>query len=184
VVDESALIQWAKNDRKQNPSSLVTHHSSLVTRHSSLVLDVWENEPHINQELLGLADIATPHIAGYSLDGKMNATRMVVQAVAGEFGLKVDPEDGLAGLRACGLSDQASRITYYDSCYTLHDYIRATYDILADVRRLRESPETFEEQRNNYPERREFSGYIVDPFPEGETGQLLQSLGFLRKPPN
>jgi erythronate-4-phosphate dehydrogenase len=178
VVDESALIQWAKNDRKQNPSSLVTHHSSLVTRHSSLVLDVWENEPHINRDLLYLADIATPHIAGYSLDGKMNATRMVVQAVAAGFGLKVDPDDGLAGFRACGLSDHSSRITYHDSCYTLHDYIRATYDILADDRRLRESPDTFEEQRNNYPERREFSAYTIDPFPDGDLRQLLKAMGF------
>ncbi len=177
VVDESALIQWAKNDRKRNPPSLVTHHSSRVTRHSSLVLDVWENEPRINRELMTLADIATPHIAGYSLDGKMNATRMVVQAVATEFGLKMDPEAGLTGLQAYGLPYHASRFTY-------HDYIRSTYDILADDQRLRESPETFEEQRNNYPERREFSGYFIDPFPQGETGQLLQSLGFLRKPPN
>ena len=149
-------------------SSLFTHHSSLITRNLSLVIDVWENEPHINRELLGLADLATPHIAGYSLDGKMNATRMVVQAVTTEFGLKLDSEDGLAGLR---ITHQASRIT-------LHDYIRETYDIRADDRRLRESPETFEEQRNQYPERREFSAYTIDPFPEGDLGQLLNALGF------
>ena len=53
----------------------------------SAVLDVWENEPEIDLELLELVDIATPHIAGYSLDGKANGTKMVVQAVCKFFKL-------------------------------------------------------------------------------------------------
>ena len=47
------------------------------------VIDVWENEPHISQELLDKVFIGTPHIAGYSADGKANATRMVLNLVAG-----------------------------------------------------------------------------------------------------
>lgn len=46
------------------------------------VIDVWENEPHISQELLDKVFIGTPHIAGYSADGKANATRMVLEAFA------------------------------------------------------------------------------------------------------
>jgi len=171
VVDEAELIRRLQGDQRPETRDRNKDNSSLVTRHLSLVIDVWNDEPHISRQLLSLTDIATPHIAGYSLDGKMNATRMVVQAVATEFGLKLDPEDGLTNLRACGLTDHGSRIT-------LHDYIRATYDILADDRRLRESPETFEEQRNNYPEHREFNAHTIDPFPEGNLGHLLKSLGF------
>ena len=56
-------------------------------RLSGSVIDVWEGEPSINRKLMNLADIATPHIAGYSLDGKIRATRMVLDAVSRHFGL-------------------------------------------------------------------------------------------------
>jgi erythronate-4-phosphate dehydrogenase len=101
---------------------------------------VWQNEPAINRQLLGLADIATPHIAGYSVNGKYNATNQIVKAVSNFFLLDIPPippllKDGLA-------------VNQNNSM--------ANYDIMADDRRLRESPETFEQQRNNYPERWEF----------------------------
>ena len=47
------------------------------------VLDVWEGEPEADRKLIGLADLATPHIAGYSVDGKSNATVTVCQAGLG-----------------------------------------------------------------------------------------------------
>lgn len=53
----------------------------------NLVLDVWESEPQINLELLSLADIGTPHIAGYSLQGREKGTLMVYQAFCGHFGI-------------------------------------------------------------------------------------------------
>ncbi|MCI0514383.1 4-phosphoerythronate dehydrogenase, partial [candidate division KSB1 bacterium] len=46
----------------------------------ALILDVWENEPEIDLELLKLVEIGTPHIAGYSYDGKINGTRMIYEA--------------------------------------------------------------------------------------------------------
>lgn len=54
---------------------------------SGLIIDVWNNEPAINTALLGAADIATPHIAGYSVEGKANGTLMVVRAAARYFGI-------------------------------------------------------------------------------------------------
>lgn len=54
---------------------------------SALILDTWCNEPFIDRELLDMADVATPHIAGYSYQGKMNGTSMAVQAVARRFGI-------------------------------------------------------------------------------------------------
>ena len=64
--------------------------ASLIT-----VLDVWENEPLIEAELLDQVEIATPHIAGYSLDGKLKGTGMIYQSVCQFFNL--DPKQGLAG---------------------------------------------------------------------------------------
>ena len=62
VADERELLRFAK----RNPAS-------------RLALDVWDNEPCINQELLAAATLATPHIAGYSLDARVNATRRVYE---------------------------------------------------------------------------------------------------------
>lgn len=56
-------------------------------RLSGLIIDVWNNEPAINPGLLDAADIATPHIAGYSVEGKANGTLMVVHAAARYFGI-------------------------------------------------------------------------------------------------
>jgi erythronate-4-phosphate dehydrogenase len=106
----------------------------------SLVLDVWPHEPEINLKLLELTAIATPHIAGYSVEGKYNATMMVVKAVRQHFGLPLDPISPLANEGPLqNLKMQA-----------------AAYDIMADDKRLRKSPETFEQQRNNYPQRWEY----------------------------
>jgi erythronate-4-phosphate dehydrogenase len=137
-----------------------------------VILDVWQNEPDINRELLGMAEIATPHIAGYSLDGKLNATRMVVNAVVKEFGIEIPVLSWtLDGLILKAFKNNESNLI-------LQDYILATYDITADDLRLRDSPGTFEQQRNNYPVRREFSAYAIDPFPEGDLGRILTGLGF------
>ena len=137
VLNEDILLNWF-----QSPPT--TSHPSLVTRHLSLILDVWQNEPHINQELLSLAAIATPHIAGYSVDGKYNATKMMVEAVSNFFKLSMVSFPPLSR----------------GGILVKPDGIPAAYDIMADDLRLRESPETFEQQRNNYPPRWEFTDAV------------------------
>jgi erythronate-4-phosphate dehydrogenase len=154
-----------------------------------LALDVWENEPDINRELLGLADIATPHIAGYSQDGKHNATRMIAESACRYFGLS-GTEGSLSITPLIGdnlilnpghlspVNSHQSPVTRHPSPVTCHSFVQATYDIMADDRRLHEFPETFEKQRNNYPVRREFSAYTIEPFPEAEIGQIMAGLEF------
>jgi erythronate-4-phosphate dehydrogenase len=61
--------------------------SALLERNITCALDVWENEPHIDAQLLERAFVTTPHIAGYSLQGKANATAMSVGALADHFQL-------------------------------------------------------------------------------------------------
>ncbi len=93
-----------------------------------LVIDVWKNEPDINRTLLAAADIATPHIAGYSIQGKMNGTTAVVRALGEAFDI-----DELKTFRVTGIS-----------------LPQALYDILADDAKLRSHPELFEQLRSVY----------------------------------
>lgn len=118
------------------------------------IIDVWENEPDIDRELLSLVTIATPHIAGYSADGKANGTSMSVQAISRHFGLGLDewrpqtiplPEKATLSLSA------KAKIKEETFC----ELSLQAYDILADDLALRLKPETFEKLRGDYPIRRE-----------------------------
>ncbi|MBR4336750.1 MAG: 4-phosphoerythronate dehydrogenase [Bacteroidaceae bacterium] len=94
------------------------------------VIDVWEGEPDIDLDLLRMTRITTPHIAGYSADGKARASQMVLDALTTHFGLpSVEAETPPPS--------------------------STPYDIDADSLRLKASPSTFEYQRNHYPLRRE-----------------------------
>lgn len=142
------------------------------------VIDVWENEPNIDFELLNLVDIATPHIAGYSSDGKANGTSMSVQALSRYFNLGLDnwvPEN----------IPTPSNPAFQIDCENLNKEeaikraILTTYDILKDDKTLRKSPSTFENQRGDYPLRREFQAYepkILNG--KNKFVQMLNSLGF------
>ena len=66
----------------------VVDEQALLASGHPFILDTWENEPHINPEVLAKARLASMHIAGYSVEGKRNASQMCLDAVAEEFGLK------------------------------------------------------------------------------------------------
>jgi erythronate-4-phosphate dehydrogenase len=150
-------------------------------RLAACVLDVWENEPGIDVELLDKLDIGTPHIAGYSADGKANGTSMSVQAVSKFFKLGMDdwfpdnlplPDNADFELDCTGLERQK----------VFFKLISRTYDILSDDRRLRSSPSTFEQQRAGYPLRREFPAYSVTlRNASPEIASVVRQLGFNSK---
>lgn len=110
-------------------------------------LDVWENEPRLDPELLRRALLATPHIAGYSEQGKATATALAVRALAREFGLPLaewyPPTAARSTPRAISWSE-------------LGDSIAAAFDIAALSRTLKAAPERFESLRDNYDYRREY----------------------------
>ncbi len=113
----------------------------------SACIDTWSGEPGINQELLTLATIATPHIAGYSLQGKANATAAVVAAVAGHFGLP------LSGWYPSGVTPVCHRkIGWREMCDAMPRY----FDISGQTAALKASPERFEKFREEYAFRQEF----------------------------
>jgi len=140
------------------------------------VLDVWEHEPDIDLELQELVDYGTPHIAGYSADGKANGTTMSVQAISRFFQLGINDwkvenvpiEDNPEILIPDELNDTQSRIAHA---------VNHCYDIAFDDRILRSSPETFEKQRGDYRIRREFFAFTVKGFREEEK-EIFRGLGF------
>jgi erythronate-4-phosphate dehydrogenase len=124
------------------------------------VLDVWENEPGIDLELLSQAYISTPHIAGYSVDGKAKGTSQVVQALSSFFCLPLldfyppllpEPLAPEFVIEGAGKS----------SFQIVHEAVLHTYPIMKDHILLQRSPSTFEQQRGQYPVRREFPSYTV-----------------------
>lgn len=143
------------------------------------VLDVWEGEPEPDRGLMDLLDIATPHIAGYSADGKANGTMASVRTVASVLGLPLTqwrPEEIPAPpqplrfrLEAAGKSRQQ----------VLSEALIHTYDPLADDRALRADPASFEQLRGDYPVRREPTAFTLD-LQDGspELAETLSAIGF------
>lgn len=111
------------------------------------ITDVWENEPHINSEYLSKSLVATPHIAGYSAQGKANATAMAVEALAHHFDLP------LKDWRPTEVKAVAPKsISWEEMCATIEEYC----DLVAESKMLRNNPEKFESLRNNYRYREEY----------------------------
>ena len=137
LVDEEFLFSLERAPFVINSSrgEVVDTASLLVAlaagKIKAAVIDTWEYEPRIRKELMEVAFLATPHIAGYSADGKANATRMSLEALCRFFGIEADfsilPPEGPKG-----------------------------YDPIRDSEWLKASPEKFEWFRENYPIRREF----------------------------
>ena len=125
------------------------------------VLDVWEGEPQLDPEFVGLLALSTPHIAGYSADGKANGTSAAVQVVARSLGLPLvnwiatgvpaPPQALDFELDATGKSTQEA----------LAEAILHTYDVSQDSERLRADLTQFEKLRGDYPVRREFEAFTL-----------------------
>lgn len=129
---------------------------------SAFVLDVWENEPNIDLELLQYAALATPHIAGYSVEGKANGTAVCVNELNKFFNLGLEAN---WYPRLLPKPDKSNEISVDCKGKSLQDIffecIMQTYNIEEDDKNLRLSPFEFEQQRINYPIRREFDFYNV-----------------------
>lgn len=108
------------------------------------VIDTWEGEPALDPELLRRAMIATPHIAGYSLQGKIRATLMALDSLSRHFGL---PRIEMAETAPDGAAAKVSAAA-----------IAASYDPFVDTAALKSDPAALERLRNTYPLRQEVQG--------------------------
>ncbi|WP_263078602.1 4-phosphoerythronate dehydrogenase PdxB [Endozoicomonas sp. Mp262] len=128
-----------------------------------VVMDVWEHEPSVDHELLGLVDLASPHIAGYSLDGKVTGTEMIYKAFCQYFGLPARVRTAaitpMAPLRMISFTENSTVASAASTA------LRAIYDIRRDDAWMRRLPELekeaarleFDRMRKSYPVRRELS---------------------------
>jgi erythronate-4-phosphate dehydrogenase len=139
----------------------------------AVVLDVWDHEPEIDGRLLARVDIGTPHIAGYSLEGKLNGTAMVYRAACAFLGVEPawSPETAVPprrpGLPLAGFGDGETALARLDrrGVAALADAVAAAYPVLRDDEALRrtvgmsetERGRAFDRLRKTYPTRREFS---------------------------
>jgi len=150
----------------------------------SVALDVWESEPDICPNLLRHVSLGTPHIAGYSLEGKINGTTMVFDDFLDWIGAQ---EDYSARLSIEPVTISSPNIN------SVNRAILASYDVFADDKRMRKALSglvkntsqqrgMFDALRREYPVRREFRSTIVDTYPQSEWGEMqrdLELLGFL-----
>jgi erythronate-4-phosphate dehydrogenase len=151
VVDSSALKSAVRSGRLR-----------------AVVLDVWENEPDIDIELLKMVDIGTPHIAGYSLDGKIAGMIMIYKAVCEYFEVepKYDLQDFLPEPAVSELKVNPNVTSDQD---VLLSAVQKIYRVDKDdtrLRRMLDKPaenrgEHFDNLRKNYPVRREFQNTRV-----------------------
>ena len=157
VVDEAALVRFAP-------------------KMSAVVLDVWEHEPTISKKVLDMTSLATPHIAGYSIEGKRNATMMITRAAASFFGWKALKNFLLPTPPVQTVSLPKLPKGWEEGLYLLFTQI---FPIFEEDFRLRLAPEHFETLRSAYILRKENSGYAI----KGASADLispkvLKALGF------
>ncbi|MEQ8428593.1 MAG: 4-phosphoerythronate dehydrogenase [Gammaproteobacteria bacterium] len=143
-----------------------------------MVLDVWANEPHINAALLEQAEITTAHIAGYSYDGKLNATRELARALQAWTHI-----DNIAIAET--ESEQVTRLDNEQDA--MYEAVMSAYDVTVDSNKLKqtlhltatERGACFDKLRRDYPVRREFNQVAISMHGVSEQDKLrLQQLGF------
>lgn len=154
------FLNAARGPVVDSPALLKALESGQV---SHVVLDTWEGEPRYRTDVLDRVDIATPHIAGHSFEGKVMGTVMVYREACRFLGVPATWSHEplmpptlvpVVEVDAAGRSDEA----------VLREVVRKLYDIEADDRRFRESAvadesaraKAFDRLRKDYPERREF----------------------------
>ncbi|WP_253443980.1 4-phosphoerythronate dehydrogenase PdxB [Halomonas sp. Y3] len=149
----------------------------------SAVLDVWEDEPAIDAALCDLAEIATPHVAGHSLDGKRRGTHMIYRALCRELGLParvtLDALLPSPPLRRLALGPGLDPEEALRLCLrAVHD-VRRDHDSLRRESRRQGMAQGFDACRANYPLRREFSTLEVElTEPDAALAALLTGAGF------
>ena len=169
---EQILINACRGEVWDNQAMLVRQQSALPLR---LVMDVWENEPNVLQTLVPYTEIATPHIAGYSLEGKYRGTYMLYEAFCQHFGYEIkkqlQPMLPVADINTLSLSANVTECI-------LKKLIHLVYDVRRDDAIFRHKivqPGSFDDMRKKYPERREWSSLMISA---EKNNDILVQLGF------
>ena len=165
VVDNNALLD------------VLDQRSDLI-----VFLDTWENEPNISRTLLEKVDLATPHIAGYSVEGRLRGTQMILDAACGHFSLtsnwhmsRLLPEPIAIETR-----ESANDLIFWQQLFAQH------HDILQDHLALTQSSTMsdaefalhFDSLRKVYPGRFEYERYILPAITNKKAAAIARKLLF------
>lgn len=142
------IINTSRGEVTETSALLYALSNKLI---SEAIIDVWENEPKISLELLGKVFLGTPHIAGYSADGKANATRMSLESLCRFFGID----------SAFNIQPPAPENSVIKASTEAEAYLQM-YNPQRDSAALKANPELFEQLRGDYPLRREKEAYTFD----------------------
>lgn len=172
LKDDVILLNTSRGDVIDEPA-LKQH--MLAYPNMRLVLDVWSGEPNIDLSLLATTTIGTPHIAGYSAEGKHLANTMVFQSIGDFFGLSIS-------LPAFSLSELEPLVLPITDAMDNHDTLKmavlASYDVRVDDLSVMDAQQ-FTMLRRDYPLRREFSAMTIQcPQHREQLTLSLQRLGF------
>jgi erythronate-4-phosphate dehydrogenase len=137
----------------------------LENNNFSVVLDVWENEPEINLSLLKKVLIATPHVAGYSTEGKVNGTKMIYDSLCNYFKIKKEwfpflpkPQNNIIKANSFNSIEELIQKIFIQ-IYDINEDSNITKNKLLADKEL--AGKTFDSLRKNYPLRREFFNYKI-----------------------
>ena len=150
----------------------------------SAVLDVWEHEPEVDLELLSRVALSTPHIAGYSLDGKIRGTEMIYQALCQAFNLPVMMD--VMSLAPAAAAVELINSESGDLQKISFDAVLDCYDVRRDDQDFRDLMTadndsraiSFDELRKNYPVRRELGVTAVAGAFSHDLKSALVAIGF------
>ncbi len=151
VIDEQTLSEARRNEHL-----------------GAVVLDVWQGEPVPDPRVLGITDVATPHIAGYSRDAKRTSTRMIAEAFTEFFDLP-QPHSSTTDASE-GFPLTLPEVDFQDEPdMYVHDLIQQMYAIMEDHQRMLQIPlspiemrtDAFRRLRCTYPPRRAFRHFTL-----------------------
>ena len=169
MAPSSILINTARGEVVDNAALLNALAGGTI---GGAVMDVWEEEPAIDWDLLNHVTIGTPHIAGYSSDGKIKATMMLYHACCGFWGIEpvwTPPPDPPPPPAPGTVPHVAFDATGKDFQTLAQDIVTTLYDIPGDHARMRDildvpeprRPQAFDRLRRDYPHRREFACWPI-----------------------
>ena len=177
--DGCVLINAARGEVVDNQALL-----ELLTRRDDLhvFLDTWENEPLVSRGLLQRVDLATPHIAGYSVEGRLRGTQMVLDAAASHFNLSPGwhMSQQLPARRELHCRATGSRLEFWQDLLQQHCDIWRDHDAFITGANLDDDEFSahFDGLRRVYPDRLEYERFSSRQDSYRWPGTVLAALGF------
>ena len=160
LTDNCILVNAARGPVVDNTALL-----NMLDQRSDLTifLDTWENEPDISRELLQKVDLATPHIAGYSVEGRLRGTQMILDAACRHFGLSSDwiMENLLPDLITLKIKPADSELAFWQQLFGKHHDIWQDHEALTQSAQMSDEAFTvhFDSLRRVYSDRFEYERY-------------------------